>query len=143
MSSSESQQIRAGFIKNAAPDDRPLDIQRREWEDMALQTPLPPGTVIEAVHADGIACECVTCGMVDAGKMLLFLHGGGFNSGSPKTHRDLAARLSDAARIPLLLPDYRLAPEHPFPAGVEDVVRVYRWLLHNRFAPEQIAIGGD
>src|SRR5262245_22959856 len=99
MPSPESQRIRAGFARNPAPDDRPLDIQRREWEDSALQTPLPPGTVIESVNADGIACERVTCGAVDDGKILLFLHGGGYNSGSPRTHRDIAARLSAAADI--------------------------------------------
>jgi epsilon-lactone hydrolase len=143
MPSPESQRIHAGFIPNPTPDTRPLDIQRREWEDMALQTPLPPGTSIEALTAGGIAYERVTCATVDSKKVMLYLHGGGFNSGSPRTHRDLAARLSEAAGIPLLLPDYRLAPEYPFPAGVEDVTRVYRWLLKNGFTADQIAMGGD
>jgi epsilon-lactone hydrolase len=143
MPSPESQRIRAGFIPNPMHDTRPLDTQRREWEDMALQTPLPSGTTIEVVTADGIACEGVTCGTTDVKKVMLYLHGGGFNAGSPKTHRYVAASLAQEADIPLLLPDYRLAPEHPFPAGVEDVTRVYRWLLKNGFTADQIAIGGD
>lgn len=142
MASPESQRIRAGFVKSAVPDTRPLDIQRREWEDGELKTP-PAGTIIEAVNADGIACERVMCGLVDSSKIMLFLHGGGYNAGSSKTHRRLAAYLSQAAGIPLLLPDYRLAPEHPFPAGVEDVARVYRWLLNTGYAPEQVVFGGD
>ncbi|MBZ0289416.1 MAG: alpha/beta hydrolase [Anaerolineae bacterium] len=143
MPSPESQKIRAGFVKSPVPDNRPLDIQRREWEESALQMPLPPGTSIEAMDADGIACERVMCGDIDAAKVMLYLHGGGFNAGSPRTHRNLGARLSQAAGIPVLLVDYRLAPEHPFPAGVDDMVRVYRWLLNNRFSAKQISIGGD
>jgi monoterpene epsilon-lactone hydrolase len=143
MPSPESQRIRAGFTRNPMPDTRPLAIQRREWEESALQMTLPPGTGIETLDADGIACERVTYGDVEAGKVMLYLHGGGFNAGSPRTHRDLAARLSQAAGIPVLLVDYRLAPEHPFPMGVDDVVRVYRWLLKTGFLARDVAIGGD
>jgi epsilon-lactone hydrolase len=143
MSSLESQQIRAGFTKNPTPDQRPIEIQRREWEESALRTALPSGAVVETLTIDGIPCERVTWGSVDENKILLHIHGGGFSAGSPRTHRNLAARLSRASGLPLLLPEYRLAPENPFPAGVEDVIRVYRWLLKNGTAPDQIVFIGD
>jgi acetyl esterase/lipase len=75
--------------------------------------------------------------------VLLFLHGGGYNSGSRKTHRALAAQLARAARVRVLQIDYRLAPEHACPAAIEDATQAYRWLLQQGMAPRQIAIGGD
>jgi acetyl esterase/lipase len=73
----------------------------------------------------------------------LYLHGGGYIMGSPNTHRSLAGEVSRAAQAAVLLVDYRLAPEHPFPAAVEDGVAWYRWLLGQGFAPRQLAIAGD
>jgi acetyl esterase/lipase len=75
--------------------------------------------------------------------VLLYLHGGGYVMGSPNTHRALAGELSRAARARVLLPDYRLAPEAPFPAAVEDTVAIYAALLAQGCAPDQIAIAGD
>jgi acetyl esterase/lipase len=76
-------------------------------------------------------------------RVLLYLHGGSYSAGSPRTHRALVARLAGVARARGLTLDYRLAPEHHFPAPVEDAVAAYRWLLAQRVAPEQIAIAGD
>jgi acetyl esterase/lipase len=143
MPSAESQRIRATFTRNPEAANKPLDVERREWEESALKMPLPPGTVVEPLVADGILCERLTCGQVDSTKLLLWLHGGGYNAGSPRTHRDLGARLSLACGIPVLLVDYRLAPEHPFPAAIKDVIRVYRWLLKNGMNSKNIVIGGD
>jgi monoterpene epsilon-lactone hydrolase len=142
MASLESRKIRATFVNDSESVQLPIESQRHDWENAAAQTPLLPNTTIKQIMVGGIACEWVRCGAVEAGKVLLFLHGGGFNSGSPRTHRDLAARLSQAAGIPVLLPDYRLAPEHPFPAGVQDVIQVYR-ALRERLQPQHIFIGGD
>jgi epsilon-lactone hydrolase len=75
--------------------------------------------------------------------VLLYLHGGGFVCGSPLTHRQLAARISASTGVPVLLLDYRLAPEHPFPAAAEDALIAYRWLLSEGYAPERIIVGGD
>lgn len=74
--------------------------------------------------------------------VLLYLHGGGYTLGSPKTHRALTSHLAAAARCQVLVPDYRLAPEHPYPAALQDALSAYRFLLE-RYAPERIAIGGD
>jgi epsilon-lactone hydrolase len=88
-------------------------------------------------------CEWVVAAGADPDVRLLYLHGGGFVSGSGGFYLTLAAHLSAAARCAVLLPDYRLAPEHPFPAAVDDAVAAYRWLLENGWAPERIALGGD
>jgi acetyl esterase/lipase len=75
--------------------------------------------------------------------VLLYLHGGGYCIGSINTHRGMAARLAQACRARALNLDYRLAPEHPHPAAVDDAVAAYRWLLDRGVAPAQIVLGGD
>ena len=73
----------------------------------------------------------------------LYLHGGGYVIGSPKTHRELARRLSTETGGSILVVDYRLAPENPFPAAVEDAVSAYCWLLETGREPEALSIAGD
>ena len=73
----------------------------------------------------------------------LLFHGGGYVSGSPVTHRKLGANIGLAAGIEVFLPVYRLAPEHPFPAGVGDALAAYDWLLERGYSEDRIAIGGD
>jgi epsilon-lactone hydrolase len=74
---------------------------------------------------------------------VLYLHGGGYVLGSIKTHRDLMGRISRAAKARVLGLDYRLAPEHPFPAAVDDSLTAYRWLLDQGLKPARIAVAGD
>jgi monoterpene epsilon-lactone hydrolase len=126
---------------------------------------LPPGTQITLEQrrkgmekvafkaADDIRAETVTVANCPAewvrapgiqpGRAILYLHGGGYVMGSPHTHRSLAGEVSRAAQAAVLLLDYRLAPEAPFPAAVEDGVASYRWLLGQGFAPKSLAIAGD
>ncbi|SFB20471.1 Acetyl esterase/lipase [Amycolatopsis marina] len=75
--------------------------------------------------------------------VLLYLHGGGFVFGSPRSHRLLAHRLSAASGLPVFLLDYRRAPEHPFPAAADDALAAYRVLLDKGFPPERISVAGD
>jgi monoterpene epsilon-lactone hydrolase len=74
---------------------------------------------------------------------ILYLHGGGYAICSPRTHRVITARLAMETGLPVLVPDYRLAPEHPFPAAFEDTLDAYRLLLARGVAPERIVIAGD
>jgi acetyl esterase/lipase len=104
---------------------------------------VPAGTEIDPVAVGDLAAEWVRAPGVRTDAAVLYLHGGGFVMGAPATHRELAARLSAATGAPLLSLDYRLAPEHPFPAAVEDAVAAYRWLLGEGHAPDRLAIGGD
>lgn len=75
--------------------------------------------------------------------IVLFCHGGGFQIGSPRSHRSLLCRLAEAARVPVLAPDYRLAPEHRFPAAVEDCLAVYKAMIAGGQRPERIIVAGD
>ncbi len=143
MASPESRQIRATLVNDRETLDVPLAVQREEWLSAAAQTVLPPDITIVPVDAGGVAGEWVSSPSVAPQQVLCYLHGGGYNSGSCVTHRDLAARLSRAGGVRVLLLDYCLAPEHPFPAALEDAVAGYRWLLEQGIQPEQIVIGGD
>ncbi|HEU4328239.1 MAG TPA: alpha/beta hydrolase [Roseiflexaceae bacterium] len=142
MPSPEQRRIRAQFSPGADTPEVPLEQARREWEEAAARAPLPPGVAAEALEIAGVPAEWIGTAGQTGGPVLLYLHGGGFTSGSCVTHRPLAAHLSQAAMRVLLL-DYRLAPEHPLPAGLEDAVAAYRWLLAGGVAPKRIALGGD
>ena len=92
---------------------------------------------------NGVPCEWVTLEDTDQNRVLLYLHGGGYVLGSPDSHRYLAWKLAEASGMRVLVVDYRLAPENPFPAAVDDATNCYRWLLDDGFNPKYIAIGGD
>jgi acetyl esterase/lipase len=90
----------------------------------------------------GVAAEIITPPDARAGVTLLYVHGGAFAMGSPRTHRSLTRSLALAARVRAVVPDYRLAPEHPYPAALDDVVAVYR-ALHAADASRRIVVGGE
>lgn len=100
------------------------------------------GTTVEATTADGVAVEWVTHGTPTNEGILVYLHGGGYYRSSAVASRRIASDLSHACGCRCLTVDYRLAPEHPFPAGIEDTHTVYRWLLEREFSPTQIVVGG-
>jgi acetyl esterase/lipase len=104
---------------------------------------LPPGLIREPREVNGVPAEWVSAPGAAADRAVLYLHGGGYVLGSIRTHRELAARISQDSGARCLVIDYRLAPEHPFPAAVEDAVAAYRWLLETGYAPERLAIAGD
>ncbi len=117
--------------------------RRARLERFSSMLPIPRGTKFEGVNADGVPAEWISMGEVRQGRIVLYFHGSGFTMGSVQTHRALTANVSNAAEARVLSVDYRLAPEHPFPAAVEDGVAAYRWLLKNGFSPEGIAVAGD
>ncbi len=103
---------------------------------------LPRDVQVERIVAGGVpAVWMVPSGA--SGRVLLYLHGGGFVMCSPWTHGPTAVGIARVAGARALLPDYRLAPEHPFPAALDDCLAVYRWLLDRGVQPCDIAIGGD
>jgi acetyl esterase/lipase len=119
----------------------PIEKQRRIINKISL-IPVPRGTRIEPVSAAGVAAEWVVPpGAGDA--IILYLHGGGYNIGSLGTHRAMVARLAGAVGARALVLDYRLAPEHPHPAAVEDSVAGYNWLLSQNVLPGKITLAGD
>jgi monoterpene epsilon-lactone hydrolase len=109
----------------------------------ALGGKLPDKVTIVPQAIGDIAAEWVTLENIDQNKVILYLHGGGYIVGSAEGYRDIAWRLAELAKCRVLFVDYRLAPEHPFPAAVEDATEAYRWLLEQGFDPKQIALCGD
>ena len=116
---------------------------RAGFEQMAAMMPVEADVKCEPVTAGGVKSEWVTAPGADAARAILYLHGGGYVIGSINTHRSLAGRLSRAAKARVLVIDYRLAPEHPHPAAVEDAVAAYRWMLAQGLKPGRIAVSGD
>ena len=97
----------------------------------ARQEPTVPGVKLTKIKVGDVPCEWVMTPEADPNVRLLYLHGGGWVSGSGGNYLPLAAEISLAAKCAVLLPDYRLAPEHPFPAGLDDCVAAYEWLIAN------------
>jgi acetyl esterase/lipase len=118
--------------------------QFRVWyESFASQFPVDEDIVCERVGAGGVPAEWIYAPEAADDRVLMYLHGGGYIVGSMRTHRDPLSRLSRASGARVLGLDYRLAPENPFPAAVEDSVSAYRWLLSQGVEPNKIVIGGD
>ncbi|MET0537550.1 MAG: alpha/beta hydrolase [Xanthobacteraceae bacterium] len=104
--------------------------------------PRPPRSFdLEAVTAGGVKAELVSWN--GSARDILYLHGGGYVLGSPLLFRDLTWRLAKSARARVLCIDYRLAPEHPYPAALEDSIAAYRWLLGAAGSPNRIVVMGD
>ncbi len=148
MPSPESLQIRPYLLtlKNAPPAPSPeqrVNLELLVENYVGHPVPLPEETRIESVDANGVAAEWISQPNTDSERVLLYLHGGAYVLGSFKSHRDLVARLSGAAGVRGLLIDYRLAPEHVFPAAIDDALTAYRWLLANGTKPEHVVLGGD
>lgn len=101
------------------------------------------GVSVEETTINGLHAEWLRPRSAREGKVLLYLHGGAYVIGNCRTHRNLASHIAKAARMTALLPEYRLAPEHRFPAGVDDAVGVYRSLLADGVKPGDITIAGD
>jgi acetyl esterase/lipase len=141
---SEQLQVVLRLIREgrAAQGDAP-DVATMRANMEATAAKPAPDVKVEPIDVAGVPAEWVTAPGAARDAALLYLHGGGYVMGSCTTHRDLAARISRAAAAPVLLLDYRLAPEHPFPAAVDDATAAYRWLLAQGFAPGRLAIAGD
>jgi acetyl esterase/lipase len=127
-------------------------LEARPWPDGfeaarvhydSLGDPLAPDLAVAPLTLERAAARLLTPPQADASRAVLFLHGGGYVFGSLQSHGGLAGELARAAGCPLLQLDYRRAPEHPFPAAVDDAVAAYRHLLRTGVAPERIAIAGD
>jgi monoterpene epsilon-lactone hydrolase len=106
--------------------------------------PVPDDVLVTEVNAGGVPAHWLAAPGADAGRVLLFLHGGGFEFGSVRSDGELAARLGRASGMRVLFPEYRLAPEHPFPAAIDDVLAAWRWLRSGEaLGTRSIAVAGD
>jgi monoterpene epsilon-lactone hydrolase len=100
-------------------------------------------TKVEKINIDGIQAEWLIPLGADDKKVILYLHGGGYVTGSIEDHRMMCGLLANATGAKVLIPEYRLAPENPFPAAVDDALKVYEWLLVQGISSANIIIAGD
>jgi acetyl esterase/lipase len=121
----------------------PIEDARVASEGWAIATGEPAGVTYEAVDAGGVPAEWAIPPGAAADGVLLYLHGGGYSIGSIASHRKLVGHLAKASGLRGLSLEYRLAPENPFPAALDDAVTAYAWLLREGFPASRIGIGGD
>jgi len=135
--------LRAVRDEAPPPSDDPaqaLRALRERAEFIATLYPAPSDVRVEPVDADGVRADLLTPPDADEKHVLLYLHGGAYVAYSPRSHRELAARIARAAGCVALVPDYRLAPEHPYPAAVDDAVTALHWL---RAQGRRVVLAGD
>jgi epsilon-lactone hydrolase len=135
--------VRAHLAKLPPTDSMTVAERRAQYERAEKFFPTPSDVKVEHVTAPTVPAEWLTPPGARADAAVLYLHGGGYVIGSPRSHRHLAAAIGAAAKAAVLLPEYRLAPEYPCPAAIDDAVAADRWLLDRKLAPARIVIGGD
>jgi acetyl esterase/lipase len=127
-------------VLEVAAADRDIQEMRTAYEAFLAQAPIPESVEIRPVNAGGVSSLAI--GPVgDQDTAILYLHGGGYTVGSAYGYRPLVGALVAAAGVGALVPDFRLAPEHPFPAALEDALSAYRWLLDQRGG--RVVLAGD
>lgn len=141
MPESEIAAVRNLLLSTPRPKD--LAARRERMNGFGERYPLPLDIQVEAVDAGGVPAEWTMAPGAGADRVLVFLHGGGYISGSLASHRHSVARMGREARARTLALDYRLAPEHPFPCALEDALAGYRFLLASGIDPDAIAIAGE
>ncbi len=118
--------------------------EQREAMARTIGSPPPPaGVTVEPMTLGGRPAERLAPDAVRGAGTVLYLHGGGYCTGSLDSHRGLAGRIAVAAGCPVVTLDYRLAPEHPFPAALTDALAAYRELVALGARPEHLAVAGD
>ena len=133
-----------GMIKARAQTVRKTtDEDRASYENMLASMPMAEDIATQRVGAGGVPAEWIRAPQARMDRVMLYFHGGGYVIGSMRTHRAMLAGISRASDFSVLGLEYRLAPENPFPAPVEDALTAYRWLLHMGIAPGKIVLGGD
>jgi acetyl esterase/lipase len=129
--------VRSAEVRKTTDDDR------LSYERIMSTLPMDDDIETERVGVNGIPAEWISAPESQEDRVILYLHGGGYLFGSARTHRVMLAHMARAAKARVLALDYRLAPEIPFPAPVEDSVSAYRWLLAQGISAQKMVIGGD
>jgi acetyl esterase/lipase len=132
-----------GLVRPVLGPHMPVAVQRRWLSLVTRLTPLAEDVSVASSRLGRRPAEVLVPAGGDPARTVLYLHGGGFTTGSPATHRALATHLAAASGATVHVLDYRLAPEHPFPAALDDVVAAYRELLARGAHPTRTALAGD
>lgn len=129
--------------ERGTPEGLSLEERRARMEEIGDKFPVPESAVVEAVEIAGRPAEWVYDAAADEGRVMLYVHGGGYVQGSLHSHRNMVFEIARAFGGRVLNLDYRLAPEHPYPAAVEDTVAAWKALLDQGVDPKRAAFGGD
>ena len=143
MSDRGIQAVRAHLAKLPPSNTLTIEQRRKQYERAERVFPTPADVTIDHVTAPTCPAERLRPPGVRTDAAVLYLHGGGYVIGSPSSHRHLAAAIARAAGVQALLLDYRLAPEHPFPAALDDALAAYQWLQTQGVAANRIIVAGD
>lgn len=136
--------LTSGYMEKLDVANVPVETARKHLETVAKTLLVRAvGVHVEQSQISGIDVDWHKPKGAREDKVLFYLHGGAYVLGSRRTHRQLVSHMARAAGITAVIPEYRLAPEHPFPAAIDDAVAVYRGLLESGFKPENIVISGD
>lgn len=130
------------FFLRGAPSNRSVETFRKA-AGQPLFEPMPRGITWEQGEIDGVPGEWIIPEQAAAQRCLLYLHGGGYVVSTPHVHRVLVGRLARLLSCRAFMPEYRLAPEHPFPAALDDATASYRGLLAAGYDPSQVVVAGD
>src|SRR4051812_25090152 len=130
------------FIKSGYRRE-PIEVARERFKRMEWLVPWPPrGTRTENLEVAGMPAAMITVREARPDYTALFLHGGAYVIASFRNYGHFTWRIGRAARTRVLAIDYRLAPEHPFPAALDDAMAAYRWMLDHGCRPERILLAG-
>jgi acetyl esterase/lipase len=127
----------------AARGEMTIPQRRAQFETDMGAVPIADGCTIQSLDLSGVPAEKIAHPAAVPGKTMLYLHGGGHVMGSLKTHRHFVSRLAVAARVTAFHIDYRLAPEHPYPAALDDAIKAYRQILADGVTPQNLVVGGE
>jgi len=130
------------LMRRRTTESLPIEQRRANWDKFTRFFPPPADIEIEITNAGGTPAEWVRWPGNPASACILYMHGGGYCTGHAMGHRNLVAHIAKAAGVNALSIDYRLAPEHPYPAAVEDALAAYTW-LSAQVGPENIVLAGD
>ena len=133
--------LQHAFAPKAGETDVWKERAELDWQGSMFK--VPRGIQIVKELADGVPAEWLIPPGISTDRVVLYLQGGSYICGSPNSHRSLAANIAIASKARALVIDYRLAPEHPHPAAVEDAVAAYKWLLSNKVDSKHLAVAGD
>jgi len=132
------------FVKRKIGPATTLEALRRQDAFLERLVPPPPkGTQATHVDLDGVKAVAVVTPASHGGRLVLYLHGGGHVSGSPALYSDFTWRIAAATRARTVILDHRLAPEHPFPAALDDAVTAYQALVADGADPRRMAVLGE
>jgi acetyl esterase/lipase len=143
VSTEQRENLEAVLRQSAFPVDIDVNEQRRLLRELTSAQPLPADVTVTAAALGGVPTAEITIDGIDPHHVVLYFHGGVYVLGDAFQAADLASQVGRRTRATVISVDYRLAPEHPYPAAVDDALAAYEALLHNGTAPSDIAFAGE